>query len=116
MKKWAGAFLSFVFAVILFAAGDINDSCLFFSSKMMESHLQSYSESEKELIEKDLKVVRSVCFDGVKPAEHAPFFLTTAGGPGSRKSTILERFVASHPEYQGGVYLDPDQRGLKFII
>lgn len=115
MKKWVGVCLSLAFAVVLFAAGDVAPSYLFFSPKMIESHLQSYNEAEKELIEKDLKVVRSVCFEGVKPAEKVPFFLTTAGGPGARKSTILERFVASHPEYQGGAYLDPDQRGLKFM-
>lgn len=115
MKKWIGIFASLLLLATLFSAGAIRDSYLFFSPKIMQSHLVSYTDAEKELIEKDLNVVRSVCFGKVKTAEKTPFYLTTAGGPGARKSTILERFVASHPEYQGGVYVDPAQRGLKFM-
>jgi hypothetical protein len=115
MKKWMGIFAALLFLATLFSAGESRDSYLFFSPKMTQSYLVLYTDAEKELIEKDLSVVRSVCFDKVKPAEKTPFFLTTAGGPGARKSTILERFVSSHPEYQSGVYVDPDQRGLKFM-
>lgn len=90
-------------------------SCLYFTPKILEEFLQTYTAAEKELIEKDLQVVRSVCFAGIKPAARKPFYLATAGGPGARKTTILERFIAAHPEYQTGVYLDPSQRGLKFM-
>jgi hypothetical protein len=89
---------------------------LFFSPKMISSHLKDYSNEEISLLNKDLNVVRSVCFDGVIHNTSKPFYLATAGGPGSRKTTILEKFLASHPEYQGGVYLDPDPRTLKFMV
>lgn len=88
---------------------------LFFTSEMISSHLKGYSDEEIQLIKKDLEVVRSVCLDGTQNAE-TRFYLATAGGPGARKTTILERFIASHPEYQKGVYLDPDPRTLKFMV
>lgn len=88
---------------------------LFFTPEMISSHLKTYNEKEIQLIEKDLKVVRSVCLDDTSNTE-TRFYLATAGGPGSLKTTILEKFVASHPEYQGGVYLDPDPRTLKFMV
>lgn len=87
----------------------------FFPPAAVEKHLESYSAEEKEDIAKDLTVVKSICFGkGIKTQDH-PFYLATAGGPGSRKSTILERFLRSHPEYSSGIYLDPDQRALKFM-
>jgi predicted ABC-type ATPase len=86
-----------------------------FSPQQISSHLVSYDEKEKEDIAKDLQVVRSVCRLAQATAKDHPFYLTSAGSPGSRKSTILERFLKSHPAYQSGVYLDPDQRGLKFM-
>lgn len=88
---------------------------LFFTPQMIESHLKGYSEDEIKLIEKDLQVVRSVCLDDTCNAE-TRFYLATAGAPGARKTTILERFVSQHPEYQEGVYLDPDPRTLKFMV
>jgi hypothetical protein len=81
---------------------------------MIASHLKGYSEEEMALLNKDLDVVRSVCLGGTVNASPR-FFLATAGAPGARKTTILERFVSMHPEYQQGVYLDPDPRTLKFM-
>lgn len=88
---------------------------LFFTPEMISSHLKTYSDDEIQSIKKDLEVVRSVCLDGTQNAE-TRFYLATAGGPGARKTTILEKFVAAHPEYQKGVYLDPDPRTLKFMV
>lgn len=88
----------------------------FFSPEVISKHLDSYSAQEKEDIAKDLEVVRSVCFGkGISKNADRPFYLATAGAPGARKSTILERFLQNHPEYSMGLYLDPDQRGLKFM-
>lgn len=88
---------------------------VFFTPEMISSHLKGYSEEEVQLIDKDLKVVRSVCLEGTRNAENR-FYLATAGGPGARKTTILEKFVAAHPEYHDGVYLDPDPRTLRFMV
>ncbi len=88
---------------------------LFFTPQMISSHLKGYSEEEVQLLNKDLKVVRSVCLEDTRNSE-TPFYLATAGGPGARKTTILEKFVSTHPEYQDGVYLDPDPRTLKFMV
>lgn len=87
----------------------------FFTQQMIESHLERYNKEEIQLIDKDLEVVRGVCFDNIVHSER-PFYLATAGSPGARKTTILEKFVSTHPEYQGGVYLDPDPRTLKFMV
>ena len=88
---------------------------LFFTEEMIQRHLQGYSEEEIGEIKKDLTVVRSICLDDAKKADRK-FYLATAGGPGARKTTILERFLSSHPEYQQGVYLDPDPRTLRFMV
>ncbi len=88
---------------------------LFFTPEMISSHLKQYSDEEIHCLQKDLAVVRSVCLEGTYNAK-TRFYLATAGGPGSRKTTILEKFVAAHPEYQEGVYLDPDPRTLKFMV
>ena len=105
----------FIFvAVILFLCLRLQAE-LFFTPDMISSHLKSYSTDEIKMIEKDLKVVRSVCLDDVKVFENR-FYLATAGAPGARKTTILERFINSHPEYQNGVYLDPDARTLRFMV
>lgn len=88
---------------------------LFFTPEMISTHLQPYTDPEIQLIEKDLNVVRSICFDNAENTETL-FYLATAGAPGSRKTTILEKFITANPAYQGGVYLDPDPRTLKFMV
>lgn len=87
---------------------------LFFTQQMVSSHLKDYSDEDRALINKDLNVVRSVCLDDTHNTE-TRFYLATAGAPGARKTTILERFVSNHPEFIGGVYLDPDPRTLRFM-
>jgi hypothetical protein len=88
-------------------------SAFFFTPEMISSHMTSYTEAEKELIEKDLVAIRSLTS---KEGSSSPFYLATAGSPGSRKTTILENFMNAHPDYQEGIYLDPDARALKFMI
>lgn len=88
---------------------------LFFTPQMIAKHLETYTDKEIRLLEKDLEVVRSICLDDTRNTD-TRFYLATAGGPGARKTTILEKFVAAHPEYQEGVYLDPDPRTLKFMV
>lgn len=82
---------------------------------MIAKHLETYTDREVQLLEKDLTVVRSICLDDTHNTD-TRFYLATAGGPGARKTTILEKFVATHPEYQDGVYLDPDPRTLRFMV
>ena len=88
---------------------------LFFTPQMISKHLETYNDKEMQLLEKDLSVVRSICLDDTHNTD-TRFYLATAGGPGARKTTILEKFMAAHPEYQGGVYLDPDPRTLNFMV
>ena len=88
---------------------------LFFTPEMISTHIKGYNEEELVLIKKDLGVVRSVCLEGTHNTEKK-FYLATAGAPGALKTTILEKFIATHPEYAGGVYLDPDPRTLKFMV
>jgi hypothetical protein len=90
-------------------------AALFFTPEMISTHMSSYTEEEKAAIDRDLANVRSITFGEAKEEGAPLFYLATAGSPGSRKTTILEKFVASHPEYASGVYLDPDPRALKFM-
>jgi hypothetical protein len=88
---------------------------LFFTPQMIGTHLETYTHDEIRLLDKDLAVVRNICLDDTCNTD-TRFYLATAGAPGARKTTILERFVANHPEYAQGVYLDPDPRTLKFMV
>ncbi len=122
-KQAAGLILTVTFLSTIFAYGTggyraIREECLFFTPAMISTHLESYNEEEKAEIEKDLEVVRSICFSAEeveKDLNRKPLFLATAGGPGARKSTILERFMQNHAEFANAVYVDPDQRALKFM-
>lgn len=107
MKKF------FLFLVFLLTAGLRAE--LFFTPSMIDKHLSDYSKKEIEWIQKDLEVVHSVCLDGAKKS-NPRFYLATAGAPGARKTTILERFLSTHSEYQPGVYLDPDARTLRYMV
>jgi hypothetical protein len=110
-------FLRFLFTLCAITSMAAADHFVFFSPQMITSHLNGYNEAEKTAIEKDLTVVRSICFGHASPINgRAPVYVATAGGPGSRKTTILERFIAKHPELAHGVYLDPDPRALRFMV
>ncbi|MBP6217368.1 MAG: zeta toxin family protein [Oligoflexales bacterium] len=78
--------------------------------------LKSYSEDEKMLIEADLSMLRTLIFSIAKPTKNGkPQYVGTAGGPLSRKTTILEKTLSEDALFQGAVYLDPDARGLKLM-
>lgn len=78
--------------------------------------MERYSEEEKILVEADLTSIRSLAFRGRVPTGR-PIYIATTGGPGSRKTTILEKYLADHPVMtKNAVYLDPDQRALKFMV
>jgi hypothetical protein len=110
-------FLRILFGLCALTSMVAADNFFFFSPQMISTHLKNYNEAEKAAIEKDLSVVRSICFSDATPIEgHTPIYLATAGGPGTRKSTILERFIAKQPELAHGVYLDPDPRALRFMV
>lgn len=107
------AIFSFILiSVCSFANGDY----LFFSPEMINSHLAGYTQEEKEVIEKDLAVVKSVC---VPPqelhSERKPLYIATAGAPGAIKTTTLERFLNKHALLPKIAYIDPDRRGLRFM-
>lgn len=91
------------------------DAEIFFTPEMISTHLKDYSEEEILLLDKDRQVVRSVCLEGTKNTENR-FYLATAGAPGACKTTILEKFISNHLEYQKGVYLDPDARTLRYMV
>ena len=107
MKKFTLSFLSFFTTLVA-------TEPLFFTPEMRETHLEGYSKKERALIEKDLQVIRSLSFDGNLPKRERPRYIATAGGPGARKSTILEQFLSKDLDKM--VYVDPDQRGLKFMV
>lgn len=88
----------------------------FFSPETLEKNLTAYSAEEKEWIAKDLKVVKSVCFPEKPESKTRPRYLATAGSPGSRKTTTLERFLDTHPDYASCIYIDPDPRTLKYMV
>lgn len=88
---------------------------MFFSPDAIQTHLKGYTEEEKLAIEKDLDVVRSICLPQVEPITHRkPLYIATAGAPGSRKTTILERLLTQNPS--AIAYVDPDARALKFMV
>ncbi len=87
----------------------------FFSPQEIHTHVKNYTPEEMLLIEKDLAVVKSICFENGKEGQKKPRYLATAGAPCSGASAILERFLREYPQYANSIYLDPDQRGLKFM-
>jgi len=114
MKKFI---LNAVVGVVLASSGLVAGDYVFFSPQMISSHLTDYGEEEKMAIEQDLGVVRSICLQEIKENrnQRKPVYLATAGAPGARKTTILERFIKDHPSFSEVAYIDPDQRTLKFM-
>src|SRR5262249_19550224 len=102
-----------LFSLLVFSTSALCAN-IFFTPEMIQTHLKEYTPEERELIEQDLKAIREICVAHV-PASTKPTYLSTAGAPGARKTTILERFVKAHPELGPNVYVDPDQRALKFM-
>ena len=108
-----GVFISLMAAAFPLFGGEY----VFFSPEAVQSHLRDYNALEKRAVEQDLAIVRAACERGGKEDSFSsPVYLATAGAPGARKSTILERFLESHGEFANLPYYDPDQRGLKFMV
>jgi hypothetical protein len=80
---------------------------------IVENLKKTYSPEEMNLINIDLKNIRETSFLGkIRPGIN-PIYVATAGGPGACKSTILETYLH---DKQNFVYVDPDQRTLKYMI
>ena len=77
--------------------------------------LEKYNSEEKQLIEADLNLIRELVFRG-RSSKKYPYYIATAGAPLNRKTTILEKVISEETDYQNTVYLDPDQRALKFMV
>jgi hypothetical protein len=107
-------FFRFIFALFAFTFLHAADY-VFFSEETILKNLNSYTNAEKAAIAKDLSIVRSVCFDDATTS-NAPLYIATAGAPGARKSTILERYLHQHPELSHSVYLDTAPRTLRFMV
>lgn len=100
-----------------FAAAVVNvQAYFFFSPELIQSNLRTYSEEERAEIEKDLAVVKGVCFPERLQSKEKPVYVASAGAPGSRKTTILEKFLKTEPGYSDCIYLDPDPRSLKYMV
>ena len=81
-----------------------------------QSLLTKYSPKEIDLIQKDMRYIRELVFaERIPNLRSKPLYIATAGGPGARKSTILEQVLAQDARFHNTVYLDPDQRGLRFM-
>ena len=91
-------------------------SGILFTQNDLDRSLVGYSEEEKAAILKDYALIEAICFGGKKPRDKVPQYLATAGAPGARKSTILEGVLRSDPSFSQAVYLDPDQRALKWMV
>ncbi len=78
--------------------------------------LSGYSPQEQVRIQDDLVNIRKLVFRDKKPAVagQKPVYVASAGAPGARKSTILETYLQKK-DYFSAVYIDPDQRALKYM-
>ena len=108
--------IALLFSLFAFLSYAEKPEYFFFSPEMIRSHIENYTEEEKEAILKDLEVVKNVCTPIQEKTSHQkPIYLATAGAPGARKTTILERFMNHYVLSSYMTYLDPDQRALKFM-
>lgn len=83
-------------------------------SSVMDSYLKGYSSEEMRQIQIDLKNIHEMLTFGHKTHKQ---YIATAGGPGASKTTILETYLREDSEnISHFVYVDPDQRGLKYMI
>lgn len=103
----------FLFSLILnFSLFGHSESENLIPKSTIETLQVNYSPKEKTLIQKDLNNIRETCFSGYTSNKELTY-LATAGAPGASKSTILETYINNDSNF---IYLDPDQRALKFMI
>ncbi|EKE01559.1 MAG: hypothetical protein ACD_21C00105G0008 [uncultured bacterium] len=100
--------IGFLISLSVFAAQE-----LLVPQEINQNFLKIYSNAEKVAIAKDLRNIRELCLSQAQSGQKYLIYVATAGGPGASKSTILETYLHDHP---GFVYVDPDQRALKFMI
>lgn len=100
----------------------LNNTCLadtreLISPSFLNTLISDYPKEEKKLIKKDLHNIRDLVFGHTFPKNIIkPSYVATAGPPGAIKSTILETYVHNNPDLKKAAYIDPDQRGIKFMI
>jgi predicted ABC-type ATPase len=82
---------------------------------VVNDNLKAYSKEEIPLIQEDLSNIRKLVLRGKKKSKH-PFYIATAGGPGSSKSTILETICHEDPAITNVAYIDPDPQSLRLMI
>lgn len=114
MKKFLSFFVSLLAISPCFSVE--TSQVFFFSPEMISSYMKEYSSNEKEAILKDLEVVKGVCFLKENVLVNKPIYLATAGAPGSDHALIVEKFMAKNFSKTPFIYLDPDERGLKFMV
>ena len=84
---------------------------------IVQSLRSGYSKEELRLLDHDLEWIRQLVFGDKKaPKNRMPVYLASAGAPGARKSTILESYLYTRQEFSDAIYVDPDQRALKFMV
>jgi predicted ABC-type ATPase len=115
MKKFNSYFLALLVLISPFALQA--EQAILFSQEQLTTQLREYSEEQKEAIERDFDLVEEVCFwHKHPPTNRKPVYLASAGAPGARKTTILETILHQEPEFSSTVYLDPDQRALRWMV
>ncbi len=82
-------------------------------NELVQGYLKTYSPDEIEKINMDYANIRDLCFSQAKKDQKKLIYVGTAGGIGAGRSKILERYLRGR---LGFVHIDPDQRGLKFMI
>lgn len=84
------------------------------ADNFVKKFLSEYSPKEAALIQDDLENIKKLCFRETTPvAVKERIYIATAGGPGASKSTTFENYLNTKSNF---VYLDPDQRALRFMI
>lgn len=109
------SFLGTLLSAQVWSAAMTEDDAI--PTAVVQGPLKAYTSEEVHLINEDLRNIRELSFRAKKPSD-SPIYLSTAGGPGSMKSTILENYCMADDPLAGDnfVYADPDVRGLKFMI
>jgi hypothetical protein len=84
--------------------------------ELVDGQLSVYNQLDKDLIEKDLRVLKSIIFSELPGDEK--WYVGTAGSPGSGKSTGLEIALHEDPFLKTlhCVYIDSDQRVLQLML
>lgn len=106
------------FIIIAFTVSLISPFCYasvqtLLATDYINKLLSGYTKEQVALIQEDKNNIQKLVFRGITPPKEKPTYIATAGGPGSNKSTLLEKYWANKKNY---VYLDPDQRVLKLMI